>query len=111
MGPQTRNPKEHFKVFCEQTSLHGWNFLAYSKFKCIHVTFWLSVIIGAAFVCTFCIYQNTEEFIEATVDFQTAYPAYLINANAVKTDTKNNPAMMMITEQPKRIPEKVTLVS
>ena len=71
MEPQASNPKEFFKDFCEQTSLHGWNFLAYSKFKCIHVAFWLSVIIGASFVCMYCIYQSTDEFIEATVDFQT----------------------------------------
>ena len=71
MEPQASNSKGVFKDFCEQTSLHGWNFLAYSKFKCIHVAFWLSVIIGAFFVCMYCIYQSTAEFVEATVDFHT----------------------------------------
>ena len=71
MEPQASKSKAFFKDFCEQTSQHGWNFLAYSKFKCIHVVFWLFVIIGAFVGCIYNIYQNTEEFIEATVDFQT----------------------------------------
>ena len=57
--------------FCEQTSIHGWNFLAFSQFKSQHVILWLLTIFGAFIGCAFMITMNVTEFSNATVDFQT----------------------------------------
>ena len=57
--------------FCEQTSIHGWNFLAFSNFRSYHVIIWLFTILGAFSGCVLMIYLNVTEFSNATVDFQT----------------------------------------
>ena len=73
MKANNPNPpnKITFKDFCEQTSLHGWNFLLFRNFKSRHVMFWTFIIISAFTWCVVMIYLNAKEFSEATVDFQT----------------------------------------
>ena len=83
------------KNFCEQTSIHGWSFIAFSKFKLLHAIFWLVVIVGAFAGCLSMIYDNAMEFKDATVEFQTEtltesldnlfFPSiYISNKNALR---------------------------
>ena len=83
------------KSFCEQTSIHGWSFIAFSKFKLFHAIFWLIVIVGAFAGCLSMIYDNAMEYKEATVEFQTEtltesldnlfFPSiYISNKNAIR---------------------------
>ena len=83
------------KDFCEQTSIHGWSFISFSKFKTKPTIFWLVVILVAFSMCIAMIYDNAKEFNEATVAFQTVtltesienvfFPSiYISNKNAMR---------------------------
>ena len=84
-----------FRDFCEQTSLHGWNFFPYTEFKKWHVTFWTFVLCGTFTCCSIMIYLNSSEYMDATVAFniesptnplnEVYYPAIIIcNKNVVR---------------------------
>ena len=81
-----------FIQFCEETSLHGWNFILKRRIKSLHCAFWFMTICSALGLGTVLITWNTQEFLEATVDFNTLsmttpmtevfFPAiYVINKN------------------------------
>ena len=87
--------KSVFTEFCQETSLHGWNFLARRKTFSFHSAFWFLTIISSLGLGTVLITWNTQEFLEATVDFNTLsmttsmekvfFPAiYVINKNLIR---------------------------
>ena len=84
-----------FNEFCEETSLHGWNFISKRRIKSVHCAFWFLTICSAIGLGTVLITWNTQEFLEATVDFNTLsmttpmaevfFPAiYVINKNVLR---------------------------
>ena len=85
-----------FKEFCEQTSLHGWSFIRFDKFK-LSTIFWLISIIAAILVCSQLTLQNANEYkeeVEFNVETLTAnldevyFPAiYLINKGKMRKST------------------------
>ena len=84
-----------FTEFCQETSLHGWNFIAKRRLSSFHSVFWLLTIFSALSLGIVLITWNTQEFLEATVDFNTIsmttsmekvfFPAiYVINKNLIR---------------------------
>ena len=87
--------KSVFTEFCQETSLHGWNFITRRKTFSFHSAFWFLTIISSLGLGTVLITWNTQEFLEATVDFNTLsmttsmekvfFPAiYVINKNLIR---------------------------
>ena len=86
--------RSNFSDFCNQTSLHGWNFLGRGRLNSYKV-FWLFTIFLTFGLGMFWIGFNTKEFIEATVEFSTLslttpldevyFPAiYIVNKNHIR---------------------------
>ncbi len=55
---------EGLKAYCEQTSLHGWYYIAKDKkFKIV----WASIVLASVAVASLFIYKASEEFTKSTV--------------------------------------------
>ena len=87
--------RSNFLNFCNQTSLHGWNFVGKDKIKSCNAIFWISTIFMTFGIGMFWIGFNTKEFFEATVEFNTLslttpldevyFPAiYIVNKNHIR---------------------------
>ena len=91
--------KLEFCNFCQNTSLHGWGFIALGKFKPLQILFWTFTVLSALCLCVTFISQNTEEFLNG-VEFSTEtitepldevyFPAiYVISKNQFRQTTFN----------------------
>ena len=87
--------KSPFQKFCEETTLHGWNWMAISKFKINYVIFWLAAIFSALVLTIISVSNLYLEFKHATVSFETEtvtepisnvyFPAiYIANKNKIR---------------------------
>lgn len=64
--PHSPSPRS-FRTFCNQTSLHGWQYMAQkqtSKAKCV---FWVVIVVCSMAIATLFLYNNTMDFMQATV--------------------------------------------
>ena len=66
-----RKERIRFTDFCQQTSIHGWNFLSFRGYGIIQALFWVTIIAGSLVSCLYMISLNVQEFSEATVEFET----------------------------------------
>ena len=87
--------KKIFTEFCRETSLHGWALVAKKSIPSFHCIFWTFTIFSTLSLGIVLITTNTNEFLNATVDFTTLskttsmnevfFPAiYIINKNLAR---------------------------
>ena len=59
--------KNNFRVFCNQTSLHGWQYIAQKHTSTAKHVFWAIIVFLSMGTAFFFLYNNTMDFMDATV--------------------------------------------
>lgn len=58
---------ENFRTFCNQTSLHGWQYIAQKHSSSAKHLFWAMIVSLSMATASFFLYNNTMDFMDATV--------------------------------------------
>jgi hypothetical protein len=57
----------NFRTFCNQTSLHGWQYIAQKHTSAWKHLFWFVIVLMSMGTASFFLYNNTVAFFDATV--------------------------------------------
>ena len=60
-------------MFCEQTSLHGWQYIAQSHTSNAKHLFWAIIVSLSMATASYFLYNNTVNFLDATVRFKVFF--------------------------------------
>ncbi|TRY67488.1 hypothetical protein TCAL_07642 [Tigriopus californicus] len=82
---------ENFRTFCNQTSLHGWQYIAQKHSSSAKHVFWAMIVSLSMATASFFLYNNTMDFMDATVSehFRDLLPLHDYCHNVDQRDTRS----------------------
>ena len=63
---------QNFSTFCNQTSLHGWQYIAQSHTSSLKHVFWALIVSLSMATAAIFLYNNTMDYLHATVSMVSA---------------------------------------
>ena len=73
---------QNFSTFCNQTSLHGWQYIAQSHTSSLKHVFWALIVSLSMATAAIFLYNNTMDYLHATVRKKARYAITVQNTLA-----------------------------